>query len=353
MRIILFGTGPFAVPTFTSLVESDHEVVALVTRPILDSGKRRKESENPVRDLCQSYGFPIYDPSSVNEPPFIEQLSELQADLFVVCDFGQILSRPCLSAASKGGINLHGSLLPKYRGAAPIHWAIYHGEIETGVTVFLLTPALDGGPVLTTATLPIGPMETTGDIETKLSQLSIEPVHRAIQMLGPWDGKSPIGTPQDRRLATKAPRLSKSDGQVDWSRSADPIVNQIRAFQPWPGSWTRWLDPSSNQSHRLIIHRAQAVGDCVQAVGEQEVTEPLDQAARESLGESLGESLSESLDARLPGEVAIVDKKRLWVKTGNGLLAVLEVQPAGKRKMDITEFLRGHSLEAGQRFESN
>lgn len=319
MRLIMFGTGPFAVPTFESLLDSEHEVISLVTRPILDSGKRRKTSENPTRDVAEARGVPIVDPANVNEADSVAQLVQWNADLFVVCDFGQILSRDCLAAARLGGINLHGSLLPKYRGAAPINWAIYNGDPTTGVTIIHMTARLDAGPCLIKSETPIAPDETAEEIEPRLARLGVQPVHDSIQMLSQWDGQSPIGEIQDRALATKAPRLNKSDGLIDWNRSAIQIVNQIRAFQPWPRTFTHWHTPKLKQPLRMIIHRAQAVSE-----------EPGD---------------------RQPGEVVVVDKARLVVQTGDGQLSIEQIQPAGKRLMPIEDFLRGQQPLVGERLQ--
>ena len=321
MRIIMFGTGPFAVPTFRSLLDSSHVLPALVTRPIQDSGKRRKSAANPTRELAEHRTVRIFDPPTANDPEFISQLQGLQADLFVVCDYGEILSRACLASAKLGGINLHGSLLPKYRGAAPINWAIFNGETKTGITIIHMTPKLDGGPCLAQASLEIDPKETAADVEPKLAALGVESVHAAITMLDQWDGASPIGVKQDPGLATKAPRLKKSDGRVDWSRSARQIVNQIRAFQPWPGSFTNWNADHLKQPLRLIIYQA--------------TDEP---AADANLHE---------LES---GQVARSEKDRLLIQSGNGLLSLRQIQPAGKRVMEIEEFLRGHRPAVGDRF---
>lgn len=320
MRLIMFGTGPFAVPTFKSLLDSSNEVIALVTRPITDSGKRRKTAENPTRDVATNQAFPILDPSNVNAPDSIKQLVELKADLFVVCDYGQILSRECLAASRLGGINLHGSLLPKYRGAAPINWAIYHGEPVTGITIIHMTAKLDGGPCLVKAETTIGDTETAEDIEPRLAQMGVKPVHDAIAMLDSWDGQSPIGTLQDRRLATKAPRLQKSDGQIVWTRSAVQISNQIRAFQPWPGTFSSWHSDNLKQPLRLIFHRADALEN------------------------------PEKSATMTPGQVVLCDKQQLLIQTGDGLLALTMVQPAGKKAMPIADFLRGRSPETGDIF---
>ena len=317
MRLIMFGTGPFAVPTFESLLDSDHEVVALVTRPIADSGKRRKTSENPTRDAGEKANengkakFEILDPFNVNES--VEELKALKADLFVVCDYGQILSRDCLAAARLGGINLHGSLLPKYRGAAPINWAIYNGDNVTGITIIHMTPKLDGGPCLVKSEMEIKPDDTTETIEPRLSELGVPAVLESIEMLANWDGSSTIGEIQDRKLATKAPRLKKSDGQVDWSRSAIEIVNQVRAFQPWPGTFTNWHSEKLKQAMRLIIQWA---------------------------------SVIDSASDLKPGQVVDNDNQ-LIVQTGKGQLSIEKIQPAGKRVMPVADFLRGKPPEIG------
>ena len=330
MRLIMFGTGPFAVPTFESLLNSDHEVLALVTRPIADSGKRRKTSENPSRDAGEKAGLLILDPADVNQPQSVAQLKELEADLFVVCDFGQILSNECLGAAKLGGINLHGSLLPKYRGAAPINWAIYNGEPTTGITIIHMTPKLDGGPCLVKSETEIGPTETTETIEPRLALLGVQPVHEAIAILAAWDGVSEVGEKQDRKLATKAPRLKKSDGQIDWTRSAIEIANQIRAFQPWPGSYTNWHSEKLKQPMRLIIH----------------LVKVLDSDSADPSGADLkpGQVISTiSQDTNQP---------ELIVQTGAGQISIEEIQPAGKRKMPVADFLRGKPPEPGELFSA-
>ena len=320
MRLIMFGTGPFAVPTFKALLDSPHEVLALVTRPIAESGKRRKSAENPTRDVGAANGIDIFDPPSINDPQAIQWLESMNADLFVVCDYGQILSRKCLAAARLGGINLHGSLLPSYRGAAPINWAIYNGESVLGITVIHMSAHLDAGPCLVKAQLQINADDTAATVEPKLAALGVAPVLQAIEMLDQWDGQSLLGEVQDRKQATQAPRLKKSDGQIDWSRSAVQIVNQIRAFQPWPGTFTTWT-PENKPPVRLIIHQASAVDD-------------------DETDASIG-----------PGQVVFADKQSLLVQSGQGALSLETIQPAGKRPMPIADFLRGHQPALGDRFD--
>ena len=255
MRLVMMGTGPFAVPTFRSLYETHHEVVALVTGPIRER-RGRPTPLNPLRDIAHEHGTPIFDPEDVNAPESRARLAAFGADLLVVCDYGQILSPATLATARLGGINLHASLLPKYRGAAPINWAIYHGETETGVTVIHMTPRVDAGPCVAQAATPIGPDETAAELEARLAELGAWFVRRAI------DG-SERGTlealPQDAALASKAPRLKKTDGLIDWSRPAAAIKNHVRAMEPWPKTYTFWHRPSGAPM-RLILGPVSVVG---------------------------------------------------------------------------------------------
>ena len=317
MRIVFFGTGPFAIPACQWICQSEHVVQAVVTRPILDSGKRRKTSENPVRDLAEHLGLSVMSPTDVNSPTTVRQLSELEPDLFFVCDYGQILSRECLAAARLGGINLHGSLLPKYRGAAPVNWAIYHGETETGVTVIHMSAKLDAGPCLAVDKTTVVADETAAELEPRLAQLGVRPVAKAIEMLHQWDGQSPLGVPQDAKRASKAPRLKKQSGLIDWRESAEQIFNQIRAFQPWPGSFTQWQG-QNREPVRVILHQVAPV-------------------------ESTGGP---------PGIVLAADNDQLTVQTGQGGIQILSLQPAGKRKMDGAAFVRGYQPQVGDLFKN-
>ena len=230
-----------------------------------------------------------------------------------MCDFGQILSSKTLAIAKLGGINLHASLLPKYRGAAPINWAIYHGEAETGVTVIHMTPGMDAGPILNVASTPIKPNETTPELEDRLANLGAGLVLDAADALA--EGKTDP-TPQDESLVTKAPRLQKSDGLVDWSRPAATIVNQVRALKPWPNTYSTW-----------------------QQAGGGELRVILDEVAAEPLAEP-----------ETPGTTVEVGKGRLAIASGDGLLVIKRLQPAGKRAMPVADFLRGHRVEIGDRW---
>ncbi|MBC8353027.1 MAG: methionyl-tRNA formyltransferase [Planctomycetes bacterium] len=317
MQIIMMGTGPFAVPTFESLLESEHDVVVLVTRPTPPARSRSKTPPSPMRDVAQAQRIEVLSPEDVNSEAARTQLASLRPDLYVVCDYGQILSPEALGIPPLGGINLHGSLLPKYRGAAPVHWAILNGDQQTGITVIHMTPKLDGGPTLTMRTTPIGERETTEELEPRLALLGVDPVHEAIKMLADWDRISPIGTQQDQALACRAPRLKKSDGAVDWTLSASRIFNQFRALKPWPGTFTQW-DRPNGQKLRLLFDEIAISNDAAPKGAE-------------------------------PGSILVSDGTSLDVVTGEGVLSLLKIQPAGKRVMAIDEFLRGYPIPVGDR----
>jgi methionyl-tRNA formyltransferase len=314
-RLIMMGTGPFAVPTFRALLDSSHQLLGLVTRPDRPVHRREKAPLNPMREVAKQHSLEVFEPESINSPEAKAWLTEKAADLFVVCDYGQILSRETLGLARLGGINLHASLLPKYRGAAPINWAIYHGETETGVTVIHMTPQLDGGPCLVQRRTAIGPQETTAELEPRLAELGVSAVLEAINLLA--TGEATKMPPQDPKLATKAPRLKKQDGAVDWSRPAVAIFNQVRALQPWPKTYTYWQRPEG-EPLRLILEK---------------VT-PL--PAREAT-------------AATPGTVVEASKDALIVDCGQGTLQIDQIQPAGKRAMSAADFLRGHPVQPGDR----
>ncbi len=316
MRLILMGTGPFAVPTFDALMRSDHDIVAVVTRPVPEARGRRHGPANPVRDFFAQHDARLLAPGNVNDALVVDELRALRPDLLVVCDFGQILSPQCLEVARCGGINLHGSLLPKYRGAAPINWAIWNGEAETGVTVIHMTPRLDAGPCLLQLRTAIESDEDAVQLEHRLALLGIESVEQSIAMLESWDGRSPLGEIQDQSAATKAPRLQKSDGRVDWACAAQRICNQVRALRPWPGTYTQWQ--RSKGPLRLILERVSIADDVVMPLGTE------------------------------PGQIVECNGDHLVVATSAGCLAIHDVKPAGKRRLSAREFLRGYPVNAGE-----
>lgn len=319
MRILMMGTGGFAVPTFQGLLRSNHEVLGLVTRPPQPFHGRRKAkvAPNPMRDVAEEAGLSIIMPDSINAEDAIRDVAEFKADLHIVCDYGQILSTSALETSQLGGINLHASLLPKYRGAAPINWALYNGESTTGVTVIHMTPKLDAGPNLVQIETPIDAQEDAVTLETRLAEIGADAVSQAVTMLDRWDRQAELGAIQDPKAVSKAPRLKKSDARVDWTRSSLQIFNQVRAFKPWPGTYTEWQTPKGPL--RLVLQTVE--------VADLNASAP-------------------------PGTIAHCDREATIIACGHGGLRLLEVQPAGKKTMPIADFLRGHPLSVGDSISS-
>lgn len=317
MRLIMMGTGPFAVPSFRALLNSQHDLAALVTRPAKPVHGKLAGPVNPMRQVAEERGLPVLEPQSINTDEAQQALRKLNADLMVVCDYGQILSLGTLACTPLGGINLHASLLPKYRGAAPINWAMYHGEQETGVTVIHMTSKLDAGPCLVQRRMVIDANDTALEVEAKLAELGVPAVLEAIELLA--SGQQAQALPQDPAQATRAPRLKKADGLVDWSRAATAIRDQVQALQPWPKTYTFWRRPEGGEPLRLILEQVHA--DDVPA-----------NAA--------------------PGTVIEARASRLAVACGSGSLRILKIQPAGKRVMATDDFLRGYAVKDGDTFSS-
>ena len=332
MKLVMMGTGSFAEPTFRKLLESSHTVVGLVTQPDRATGDKRGSSRltgQPMKQLAIERGIPVLQPESINTPEGVASLQALAPDLLVVAAYGQILSKDLLGVAPKGGINVHASLLPKYRGAAPINWAIYHGETKTGVTIIRMTIGLDAGDMLAQVATDILPEETAGELEARLGPLGARLAVETVEKLavGPVSG-----TPQDKAQVTKAPKLTKEHGLIDWSRPAQGVVNQIRAMQPWPTAYT-YLHRPGMPPVRLILCRA-AVGTVIHRHRRPGAEV---QAASDFYGDVAVEESN--------------DGKELFVITGDGNnVYITELQPAGKKRMPIADFLRGNPIPEGSRF---
>lgn len=325
LRIIVMGTGPFAVPMFEALRGSPHVIVAVITRPD-HAPPGRRPPRNPMRDAAVTAGIGILDPERVNEPTVIASLAALRPDLFVVCDYGQILSRDLLAVPPLGGINLHGSLLPRHRGAAPVQWAIREGDAVSGVSVIHMTPALDAGNVIVARVTPVGPRETAAELEPRLAALGADAVIEAIERLqAAWAATGSIagvGIPQETAQATRAPRLTKADGIVDWSLPAARIERLRRALDPWP-RLTAVFARGDGQTQRLVLEDVVAVP----------------QAERSSPPAGIA-----------PGTVIDTEGGRIVVACGEGTaIAILRLVPEGRRSMSAAEFLRGSPLMPGTR----
>jgi methionyl-tRNA formyltransferase len=312
MRIVVMGTGPFAVPTLRKLAESDCELLMVVSRPFRG---RRGTPLPPMHLAAAELGLELWTPESINLPESVERLVELNADLLVVCDYGQILRPPVLAATRLGGINLHGSLLPRHRGAAPVQWALLSGDAETGNTVIQMTPGLDAGPCLAQQRVAIDPLEDAGELEARLATLGADAVLQVVREL---DSDSASPQPQDAAAASKAPRLEKSQGLIDWNQPAVAIHNQVRALQPWPRTYT-FLPLPGREPLRLTIDK----------------TRP---------AEALG--LSTLPPPAAPGTLALADR-HLLCATADGWLELLSLQPAGKRQLAPGEFLNGYPQAVG------
>jgi methionyl-tRNA formyltransferase len=338
MRMILLGTGPFAVPTCQRLLADGHDIRLVVTRPVADPNAK-KQPPRPVHSWASAAGLEIYEPASINTPEAIERLAGLQADLLFVCDYGQILSNDCLRTTRLGGINLHGSLLPRHRGAAPVQWTLLSGDTEAGVTVIHMTAGLDAGPALAVARTPIASDETSEQLEPRLAELGVAATLEAIELLANWDSTSPIGSIQDRSLVTKAPRFAKSDGQLDFRDTAVQLERQVRACQPWPSTFAELAWPEGKQM-RLLIKAARATSAAIPALQDA----PAGTVAVVSANE-LGEELRQGRSWAPPWQ------RMLGVATGAGTLLIAHVGPAGKRDMSVDDFLRGHPISPTAQFQ--
>lgn len=312
----MMGTGTFAEPTFAALFSTPHQVVGLFTQPDRAVGQERgstRQTGKGMKPIAQEKGVPVYQPESVNTPEAVVQLNSLQPDLLVVAAYGQILKPDVLACAKQGGINVHASLLPKYRGAAPVAWAIYHGEKQTGVTIIQMTPQLDAGGMIAQETVEIDPQETAGELEARLAPLGARLALGAIEQIA---GGAAKPMHQDHSQVTKAPKLKKEDGLIDWGRRADQVCNQVRAMQPWPTAYT-FLHRTGQPPVRVIVNRAVVMAPVAPGSG--------------------------------PGMV-LPEKARLLVAAGGGVVEIVEMQPAGKKRMPAAEFLRGHPVADGDRF---
>jgi len=315
------GTGPFAVPMFEALRGMPHDIVAVVTRPD-HAPPGRRPPKNPMREAAVAAGIDILDPERVNETTVVASLAAFQPDLFVVCDYGQILSRELLAVPPLGGINLHGSLLPRHRGAAPVQWTIREGDALAGVSVIHMTPALDAGNVIVARATPVGARETSAELEPRLAALGagavVEAVERLEAAVAATGTATGIGVLQEAAKATRAPRLAKADGIVDWSLPAVRIERLRRALEPWP-RLTTFFARGDGQPQRLVLEDVEVV--------------PM-----------------EGFPAAAAGTVLEAAGDRIVVACGEGTaVAITRLVPEGRRSMSAADFLRGSPLLPGSR----
>ena len=306
MKIVFMGTPDFAVPTLEALYQSRHEVAAVVTQPDKPKGRGKAMAMPPVKEKALEYGIPVYQPVRVRkDEAFFEELTKIQPDVIVVIAFGQILPERILNLPKYGCINIHASLLPKYRGAAPIQWAVINGDKVSGVTTMQMNEGLDTGDMIMKTEVPLSEDETGGSLHDKLAEAGAK---LCVETLKALEDKTATWEVQGESPTAYAKMLDKKLGDIDWSRSAKSIECLIRGLNPWPSAYTDWNGK-------------------VMKIWEAGV-------------------LDENTDAK-PGTIVKVEKDSFSVQTGDGLLKVLALQIPGKKRMEADAFLRGYQIETG------
>lgn len=304
--IIFMGTPDFSVPCLKALVDAGHEILAVVTQPDRPKGRGRKVVSSPVKRAAERYGLRILQPEKASDEPFCQVIRGLEPGLLVVVAFGQILKKRILESSRWGAINIHASLLPRYRGAAPIHWAILNDETTTGLTAMVMDEGLDTGPILLRKEVAIGREETAGELHDRLSVLSGDLLLETIEGLA---GNSLVEQPQDNSRATYAPKIDRSMSQIKWARPARTVSAHIRALDPWPGAFTLL----SGKEIKLFSSRV----------------------------------LDENRSDVIPGRVVGDFNGALHVETSRGVVEVRELQVAGKKRLTASDFMRGFPIKGG------
>jgi methionyl-tRNA formyltransferase len=336
--IVFFGTPAFAVPSLEALIGSRHRVAAVVSQPDRPKGRGQQLQATPTKVVAQAAGIPVIQPTRIKEEAFLQEIRDLQPDLGVVVAFGRILPDALLVIPRLGMINVHASVLPRYRGAAPIQRAVLAGDAETGVTIMRVETELDAGPTFAVATIPIPPDATSGDVERALAPLGAELLLPVVDDL---EAGRAVETPQDHARATLAPKITKDEGAIDWTLTASGVHNRVRGLQPWPLASTRV------NGERLVLRRTSPAPDLPPNSGVRSTNRPRGQV---SGGQTPGGLTPEDLT---PGTVVRAHGDELIVACGDDTaLRVLEIQPEGRRTMTAREFLAGRGVTEGSRFES-
>jgi methionyl-tRNA formyltransferase len=306
VRIVFMGTPQFAVPTLKALVDAEEDILAVVSQPDRPAGRGQKVVPPPVKQYALGEGITVLQPLKMKDPAFLSHFEGLKPDLTVVVAFGRILPPEILKVPKLGCVNVHASLLPKYRGAAPIQWAVINGETETGVTTMQMDEGMDTGPILLQERTTIEPTETAGQLADRISIMGTRLLIRTLEMLRKGELKP---KPQDPALATYAPLLKKEDGKIRWELKAKQIYNLIRGTDPWPGAYTFYKD----QHWRIFKARV----------------------------------VDEEGTSGQAGQIVKVEKREALVSTGRGILALLQLQAPNSRRMTFQEYLAGHPVEEG------
>ena len=310
MRIVFMGTPDFSVPTLEALVASEHEVVGVVTQPDKPKGRGKEIHMSPVKECALQHNIPVYQPVRARDEAFVDEMRALNPDVMVVIAFGQILPKSLLELPKYGCVNIHASLLPKYRGAAPIQWAVINGDEETGITTMMMDVEMDTGDMLEKTVVKLDPEETGGSLFDRLSLLGGDLILSTLSKLEKGE-ITPV--PQDHEKATYVKKISKSMGDIDWTMDAVSIERLVRGLNPWPSAFTRWN------------------GKMLKIWEEKVLPDP---------------------DVKLPcGSVISASDEGLKIQTGAGVLCVTSLQLEGKKRMDTAAFLRGYQVAAGSMME--
>jgi len=314
LRVLMLGTPSFAVPTFESLLASRHRVAGLICQPDRPKGRGQKVVAPPTKIIAEAHGVPIFQPVKLKDDALMRTLGAVDADIGVVAAYGRILPDALIDVPARGMINVHASLLPLHRGAAPIHRAIIAGDDVTGVTIMRVVRELDAGPMLAAQAVPIPPDATSVDVERELAAIGASLLVATLDRLA--EGEAVPENPQDERLATYAPKIERADGLIDWQQGSARIHNLVRGLHPWPHAFT-YLNGERLLVHRTAVNREKSTG------------------------------------MNFPGSIVPLGHDRMGVATGDGILDILELQPEGKRVMHVREWMAGRrDLGAGARFTS-
>lgn len=309
MKIIYMGTPDFAVAPLEAILKAGHEVTAVVTQPDRQKGRGREVQYSPVKECALAYGIPVLQPLKIKEKDAVEELRKYPADIFVVAAFGQLLSEEILNMPRFGCINIHASLLPAYRGAAPIQWCVINGEEKTGVTIMQMAKGMDTGDILLQKEVVLDEKETGGSLFDRLMETGAELIVEALPKI---EAGELIPVVQKEELATYAGKITKDMGNIDFAKSAVTIERLIRGLNPWPSAFTHY------KGKILKIWEADVVSECANA------------------------------ENPVPGTVIAMDKESFTLATGEGALRIRSLQPEGKKRMSCAEFMRGYEVKVGE-----